>query len=91
MSLRWPRGTMWNKIRQLEEALDGADTFTDHRAMVLKMMLGNIDHLTAQVAELTTQIEELIAPFDRHVDHSTASPDSAASPPTTCSPRSAPT
>jgi transposase len=61
------RGTMRNKTRELEEALDGADTFTDHHAMVLKMMLGNIDHLTEQVEELTSQIEELIAPFDRQV------------------------
>lgn len=57
------RGTMRNKTRQLEEALDGADTFTDHHAMVLKMMLDNIDHLTGQVDQLTGQIEELVAPF----------------------------
>jgi transposase len=61
------RGTMRNKTRQLEEALDGADTFTDHHAMVLKMMLDNIDHLTGQVDQLTGQIEELVAPFDQQV------------------------
>jgi transposase len=59
---------MRNKISRLEEALDGADTFTDHHAVALRMMLDNIDRLTAQIEKLTAAIEELIAPFDRQVE-----------------------
>jgi transposase len=61
------RGRLRNKIKALEEALDGADTFTDHHAFVLRMMLDHIDSLTAQIERLTGQIEELIAPFDRQI------------------------
>ena len=61
------RGRMRSKIRALEEALDGADTFSDHHAFVLRMMLDNIDRLSEQVDKLTAQIEELIAPFERQV------------------------
>jgi transposase len=61
------RGRMRAKLAALEEALDGADTFTDHHAFVLRMMLDNIDHLSAQVDKLTAQVEELIAPFERQV------------------------
>ena len=56
------RGRLRAKVAALEEALDGADTFTDNHAFVLRMMLDNIDHLTSQVDKLTAQVEELIAP-----------------------------
>ncbi len=36
-------GRMRAKLVAREEALDGAGTFTDHHAFVLRMMLGNID------------------------------------------------
>ena len=61
------RGRMRAKIAALEEALDGADTFTDHHAFVLGMMLDNIDRLSAQIDKLTAQVEDLVAPFDRQV------------------------
>jgi transposase len=61
------RGTLRTKLSALEEALEGADTFTDHHAFVLRMMLDNIDRITAQVDKLTAQIEVLIAPFERQV------------------------
>jgi transposase len=64
---RLARGVMRNKTRELEEALDGADTFTDHHAFVLRMMLDNIDRITTQIERLTAQIEELIAPFEHQV------------------------
>jgi transposase len=41
------RGTLRTKIPLLIEALEGADTFTDHHAFVLRMMLDDIDRLTA--------------------------------------------
>ncbi len=53
--------------KALEEALDGADTFSDHHGFVLGMMLDNIDRLSAQIDKLTAQVEELIAPFERQV------------------------
>jgi transposase len=61
------RGRMRAKVAALEEALDGADTFSDHHAFVLRMMLDNIDHLSSQVDKLSTQIEELVAPFERQL------------------------
>jgi transposase len=61
------RGRMRSKVGALEEALDGAATFSDHHAFVLRMMLDNIDRLSAQVDKLTAQIEELIAPFERQL------------------------
>ena len=53
--------------KALEEALDGADTFSDHHGFVLRMMLDNIDRLSAQIDKLTAQVEHLIAPFERQV------------------------
>lgn len=61
------RGRMRTKVGALEEALDGAGTFGDHHAFVLRMMLDNIDRLSAQIDKLTAQVEELIAPFERQV------------------------
>ena len=61
------RGRLRAKMAALEEALDGADTFSDHHAFVLAMMLDNIDRLSAQIDKLTAQIDELIAPFERQV------------------------
>jgi len=61
------RGTLRRKISALEEALDGADTFTEHHAFVLRMMLDNVDRLTAQIDKLTAQVEGLITPFERQV------------------------
>jgi transposase len=61
------RGRMRAKLSALEEALDGADTFGDHHAFVLRMMLDNIDHLSRQVDKLNAQVEELVAPFERQL------------------------
>ena len=61
------RGRLRAKTKALEEALDGADTFSDHHGFVLGMMLDNIDRLSAQIDKLTAQVEELIAPFERQV------------------------
>jgi transposase len=53
------------KIAALEEALRGF--FTDHHAVILRMMLDNIDRLSEQIAALDTTIEEAIAPFAAQV------------------------
>jgi transposase len=49
----------------VQEALRGF--FTDHHARILRMMLDNIDRLTAQITALDTTIEEVIAPFAAQV------------------------
>jgi transposase len=60
------RASMRGKTAVLREALTGF--FTDHHAVLLTMMLDNIDRLTAQITVLEQQIEELVAPFCRQVE-----------------------
>ena len=57
---------MRGKIAQLEEALD-CSFFTDEHAFILQMMLANIDHITAQINELTAKIEILCEPYARQI------------------------
>jgi transposase len=54
-------GRMRAKLLVLEEALTGH--FDDHHAFICQMMLDRIDDITRRAAELTTRIEEQIAPF----------------------------
>jgi transposase len=67
------------KTAALEEALRGF--FTDHHAVILRMMLDNIDRLSEQIAALDTTIEEAIAPFASQWPSSMRSPGSASPPP----------
>jgi transposase len=53
------RGRMRSKHDRLVQALTG--NFDDHHAELARMLLGQIDALTAQIGKLTTRIEELIA------------------------------
>ena len=53
------------KIAALEEAL--RKFFTDHHAVILRMMLDNIDRLSEQIAALDATIEQAIAPFAAQV------------------------
>jgi transposase len=55
------RSRMRGKITALEEAFTGR--FTGHHAFLLGKMLARIDAIDADIAELNTKIEELIAPF----------------------------
>ncbi|SDH37768.1 IS110 family transposase [Nonomuraea jiangxiensis] len=55
------RGSMRGKIPQLEEALRGF--FTDHHAVLLRIMLAKIDRLSDQAALLDAEIEQAISPF----------------------------
>jgi transposase len=57
---------MRGKIPQLEEALD-CTFFTEQHAFVLAMMLANIDHLTAQINELSARIAVLCEPYERQI------------------------
>ena len=60
------RTRMRGKIPRLEEALD-CSFFTQEHAFILAMMLANIDHLTAQLKELSTKIDALCEPYARQV------------------------
>jgi len=55
------RGSMRGKRSVLQEALTGH--FRDHHGYLLRMMCDRADALTAQIEELTTRIDEVIAPF----------------------------
>jgi transposase len=57
------RTRMRGKISALEEAFTGH--FTEHHAFLLAKMLARIDAIDADIAELNTKIEEVIAPFAR--------------------------
>jgi transposase len=53
--------TMRRKIPQLRQALTGH--FDDHHAFICATMLRRIDALAADIAQLDTRIEQMIAPF----------------------------
>jgi transposase len=55
------RTSMRRKISALEDAFTGH--FTDHHAFLLAKMLGRVDGLDADIAELDGRIEDMIAPF----------------------------
>lgn len=55
------RGPMRGKISTLQEAFTGY--FTDHHALLLGKMLARVDGLSADIAELETTLEEVVAPF----------------------------
>ncbi|TVZ01716.1 IS110 family transposase [Trebonia kvetii] len=67
------RGVMRRKLALLEEALD-CSFFTPEHAFVLRMMLDNIDHYTAQIAVLDERIAILCQPYQRQIDQLDAIP-----------------
>jgi transposase len=62
------------KITELEHALHGAEFFTLAHAALLKAMLARIDQLTAQIAKLTTVIEQLLAPYEEQLQQAESMP-----------------
>jgi transposase len=60
------RGVMRRKLARLEQALD-CSWFTAQHAFILAMMLGNIDHLTAQIEELSARIAVLCQPYEHQI------------------------
>jgi transposase len=60
------RGRAKLKAAELEEALRGF--FTDHHAVMLRMMLDNIDRMSAQITALDARIEEAVDPFSTQAD-----------------------
>lgn len=59
------RGRLRSKITQLREALTGH--FADHHAVLCTKMLQRIDAMTADIAELSTTIEDAISPYAAQV------------------------
>lgn len=55
------RGSMRRKASQLEEAFTGF--FTDHHRFLLGKMLARVDGIDADIDEIDTRIEQMIAPF----------------------------
>jgi transposase len=55
------------KIAQLEEALEGAEFFTDDHAALLAAMLARIDRVNEEIARLTEVIETLLAPHEEQL------------------------
>jgi transposase len=66
------RRRMRAKLSLLEEAFTGH--FTDHHAFLLAKMLGRVDAISADIAELDAKLGELITPFARAVDRLDAIP-----------------
>ncbi|CQD23924.1 transposase IS116/IS110/IS902 family protein [Mycobacterium lentiflavum] len=68
------RGRMKTKRSELITALDGR--FDDHHAELARLLLGQIDALTAQIGTLSARIEQLIAAMDQ-ADHDSGDPDAS--------------
>jgi transposase len=66
------RGRMKTKRSELITALDGR--FDDHHGELARLLLAQIDALTAQIATLSARIEALIAAMD-DADHEPGDPD----------------
>jgi transposase len=62
------------KITELEEALEGAEFFTAEHAALLAVMLARIDRLNADIGELTTVIERLLAPYEEQLQQAESMP-----------------
>jgi transposase len=61
------RAAARRKISQLEEALEGAEFFTEDHAALLKVTLERIDRLSADIEDLTAVIEQLLAPYEEQL------------------------
>jgi len=55
------KGKLRNKLPALREALQGR--FTGHHALIVSRQLAHIDFLDEAIAELSQQVDEVIAPF----------------------------
>lgn len=58
------RTRMRPKIPELRLALEGR--FSEHHALMCEMHLAHVDHLTASIARLDDEIDEVMAPFGDH-------------------------
>ena len=68
------RGRARVKMRQLEQALEGAEFFTPELAALLQVMLARIDRIDAGIAALTAVIERLLAPYEEQLQQAESMP-----------------
>ena len=68
------RGRARVKMRQLEQALEGAEFFTPELAALLQVMLARIDRIDAGIAALTAVIERLLAPHEEQLQQAESMP-----------------
>jgi hypothetical protein len=68
------RAAARRKITELEEALEGAEFFTDEHAALLKTMLERIDRVTADIGGLSEVIERLLAPYEEQLQQAESMP-----------------
>ena len=68
------RGRARVKMRQLEQALEGAEFFTPELAALLQAMLARIDRIDADIAALTQVIERLLAPYEEQLQQAESMP-----------------
>jgi len=62
------------KIPRLEQALDGTEFFTARHAALLDAMLRRIDAQNADIVEVSTVIEELLAPWEEQLQQAESMP-----------------
>jgi transposase len=68
------RAAARRKIRQLEEALEGAEFFTAGRAALLAKVLARTGRLSAGIEDLTAVIEPLLAPYEEQLAQAESMP-----------------
>ncbi len=66
------RAAARRKIRQLEEAVEGAEFFTAEHAALLAKVLARIDRLAADIDDLSQVIERLLAPYEEQLQQAEA-------------------
>ena len=68
------RAAARRKITQLEQALEGAEFFTEDHAALLAVMLARIDRVSAGIDQLTAVIERLLAPHEEQLAQAESMP-----------------
>ena len=68
------RGRARRKISELEQALEGAEFFTDCHAGLLTTMLARIDQIDAEITRLSEVIEQLLAPWEEQLQQAESQP-----------------
>ena len=68
------RGRARVKMRQLEQALEGAEFFTPELAALLQAMLARIDRVDGDIAALTAVIDRLLAPYEEQLQQAESMP-----------------
>jgi transposase len=60
------RGRLRSKLPALRDALEGS--FSSHHALMVSKILAHVDYLDESIAELSDEVERVIAPFSEKVE-----------------------